>query len=452
MPREAKAKGENMCELEVENRSSPLEMSARRLKVATSMLTIAMFETDIVGRLRWSNEHWSNAMKDAAPVALDLPWLNALHPDDLLRAAALWEESTSQRVRFDFEGRVVRRDQTISWMQFRGAPLLDPVSGATSYVVTAEDTTARHRLDEFVNATTTLERFAEESAAALAQKTRELGMFASLVASSTDAIAIATPTGAVHYVNAAFRKLFDLEDEKLPSDIVSALGLDEATAEQLQLAIAKGTRFRATTTLKYASKSATHADLSSFHIFDATSLAIGMAVMVRDLSQHVEAERERLRLHAEIIAAQEAAIRELSTPLLPIAPQVIAMPLIGYVNNSRGQQILDVLLSGINRHHAKMAIIDVTGVREVDNDVVSVLIRAACAAKMLGADVILTGITPLVARRFINLGTQLGGLRTLATLEQGIHAALASKRVSTPYRQQRINHPNQNHSPLLPRK
>lgn len=135
-------------------------------------------------------------------------------------------------------------------------------------------------------------------------------------------------------------------------------------------------------------------------------------------------EQERLALQNQLIEAQRAAIRELSTPLIPISDHIVVMPIIGTIDSGRAQQIMETLLEGIARHHSDVAILDITGVQVVDTQVANALIRAAQAVKLLGARVILTGIRPQIAQTLVQLGVDLRGITTHSTLQAGIAAAL----------------------------
>lgn len=129
------------------------------------------------------------------------------------------------------------------------------------------------------------------------------------------------------------------------------------------------------------------------------------------------------RMRAE--RAQEATLRALSTPLLPIARGVVVMPLVGAINEKRAEQVLEILLQGIVAHRASMVILDVTGVLVVDAQVAGALVMAARAVRLLGAQVVLTGIQPTTARTLVELGADLGGILVRSTLESGISYALA---------------------------
>ena len=143
--------------------------------------------------------------------------------------------------------------------------------------------------------------------------------------------------------------------------------------------------------------------------------------------RHAEEAIRQSAIQQEIIAAQQVALRELSTPLIPIMDGVVAMPLIGAIDSARAQQIMETLLEGIGEQHASIAILDITGVRVVDTQVANALIRTAQAAQLLGARVILTGITPQVAQTLVQLGVDLRSVTTRSTLQSGIAYALARR-------------------------
>src|SRR5262245_13789464 len=100
------------------------------------------------------------------------------------------------------------------------------------------------------------------------------------------------------------------------------------------------------------------------------------------------------------------------------------MPLIGVVDSRRAQQVLEPLTAGIAISNAVVAILDITGVSVVDTQVANALIRAAQAVKLLGAQVMLTGIRPEVSQTLVGLGVDLSTIITRSTLQSGIALAL----------------------------
>lgn len=142
------------------------------------------------------------------------------------------------------------------------------------------------------------------------------------------------------------------------------------------------------------------------------------------LVERQKAEQEREALQRELIEAQQAALREISTPLIPVAEGVVIMPLIGAIDSRRASQIMESLLEGVSSLQADIAIIDITGVKVVDTQVAAALLRAAQAVKLLGARVVLTGISPEVAQTLVQIGADLSALITKGSLQSGIAYAL----------------------------
>ncbi|MEF3272995.1 MAG: PAS domain-containing protein [Chloroflexus sp.] len=147
-------------------------------------------------------------------------------------------------------------------------------------------------------------------------------------------------------------------------------------------------------------------------------------VLSRNITEQRRVERERAAMQEQIIQAQQATLRELSTPLLPIANGVVVMPLVGAIDSTRAQQVMETLLYGVTEHNAHVVIIDITGVKVVDTQVAGALIRAAQASRMLGAQVVLTGIRPEIAQTLVHIRAELRDMTTKATLQDGIRYAL----------------------------
>lgn len=160
--------------------------------------------------------------------------------------------------------------------------------------------------------------------------------------------------------------------------------------------------------------------VSKVPLRDASGQVVGVLGMYDDITVTKEVEQERIRLQEEIIRVQAAAIDELSTPLIPLSKNVVAMPLVGSIDTRRAQQVLETLLEGISASGAEYAILDITGVPVVDTQVASALIRASMAVKLLGAEVILTGIRPEVAQTLVGIGMHFDQIVTRSNLESGI--------------------------------
>lgn len=168
--------------------------------------------------------------------------------------------------------------------------------------------------------------------------------------------------------------------------------------------------------------------------FDATVSGLtpsSVLWVARDITPLMRAEAQQRALQAEVIEAQQAALRELTTPLIPVADGVVVMPLVGTIDSGQAKEITERLLEGITRHRARVAIVDITGVRVVDTQVANGLITAAAAVRLLGAQVVLTGIRPEIAQTLVGLGVDLHNIVTHSTLQRGVAYALGH---DTPWR------------------
>ncbi len=117
-------------------------------------------------------------------------------------------------------------------------------------------------------------------------------------------------------------------------------------------------------------------------------------------------------------------IRLLSAPAVPVLQGIIVLPLSGHISSDRATLIMTNLLEGIRDYEAKVAIIDITGVPNVDTSVANHLIQAARAASLMGCRPLLVGIRPEIAQVIVELGIDMGGLRTFTDLQSGVEYAL----------------------------
>ena len=121
-----------------------------------------------------------------------------------------------------------------------------------------------------------------------------------------------------------------------------------------------------------------------------------------------------------IITQQQEAIRELSVPVLQVRDRLLILPLVGIVDSTRARQLIENLLAAIRDHRAKGIVIDVTGVPIVDSAVANHLLQASEAAKLMGAEVVITGISAAMAQTLVGLGAKLPQASTVVDLQAGI--------------------------------
>jgi rsbT co-antagonist protein RsbR len=126
----------------------------------------------------------------------------------------------------------------------------------------------------------------------------------------------------------------------------------------------------------------------------------------------------------EVIMRQQEEMLELSTPVVKLWDGILALPMIGTLDSSRTQIVMESLLQKIMETGSEIAIIDITGVPTVDTLVAQHLIKTVTAARLMGAECIISGIRPQIAATIVHLGVDLAGIATKATLADAFILAL----------------------------
>jgi rsbT co-antagonist protein RsbR len=124
-----------------------------------------------------------------------------------------------------------------------------------------------------------------------------------------------------------------------------------------------------------------------------------------------------------IIREQQAAIRELSTPVLRVRDRLLILPIIGGLDSQRARQLTQQLLSAIRATRARVVVIDITGVGMIDLAVANHLVQTVDAARLMGARAIITGLSAEVAQTLVDLGVDLGMMQTVGDLQGGLEEA-----------------------------
>ena len=133
---------------------------------------------------------------------------------------------------------------------------------------------------------------------------------------------------------------------------------------------------------------------------------------------------EYTKSREQVIMRQQQELLELSTPVVQLWRDVLALPLIGTLDSARTQVVMENLLQKIIETGASIAIIDITGVPTVDTLVAQHLLKTAAAAKLMGAECIISGIRPQIAQTIVHLGVDLGNVTTKASLADAFRLAL----------------------------
>jgi rsbT co-antagonist protein RsbR len=132
----------------------------------------------------------------------------------------------------------------------------------------------------------------------------------------------------------------------------------------------------------------------------------------------------------QVILRQQQELLDLSTPVIKLWDGIVAVPLIGTLDSERTQVVMESLLQAIVATEATVAIIDITGVPTVDTLVAQHLLKTMAAAKLMGADCIISGIRPQIAQTIVHLGVDLGDVATKSTVADALRIALAKRGLS----------------------
>jgi rsbT co-antagonist protein RsbR len=113
----------------------------------------------------------------------------------------------------------------------------------------------------------------------------------------------------------------------------------------------------------------------------------------------------------------------LSTPVLPVRERLLVLPIIGVLDAERARQLTEQLLTGIREYRAKVVVMDVTGAPEVDQAVANHLVQTVDASRLMGARVIITGLSPTIAQTLVTIGVDLTKMDTRLDLQGGLEEA-----------------------------
>ena len=143
---------------------------------------------------------------------------------------------------------------------------------------------------------------------------------------------------------------------------------------------------------------------------------IGFVQVTRDVTER--------RRHEEALARQAREIMEISTPVVQVWDGVLLVPLIGTLDSQRTQQVMEKLLTSIAETNSPVALIDITGVPTIDTQTARHLVETVTAVRLLGSEVLLTGVRPAIAQTLVHLGIELSGIITRSSLASGLKQAL----------------------------
>ncbi|HWM91143.1 MAG TPA: STAS domain-containing protein [Thermoanaerobaculia bacterium] len=157
---------------------------------------------------------------------------------------------------------------------------------------------------------------------------------------------------------------------------------------------------------------------------------VGAKTALNEALVRAEESNRELEAKLETIERQQAAIRELSTPIIEVWAGVLCLPVVGIVDSQRSAEMTETLLETIVAKQARTAIVDITGIEAMDTKTADHFIKMAKAVRLLGADCILSGINPSIAQTLTHIGVDLTGIRTLRNLRDALQFFLREQAAS----------------------
>jgi rsbT co-antagonist protein RsbR len=331
-------------------------------------------------------------------------WFSLMHPDDAPKVNEALNAFLSNETKvYEAENRILHKSGRWVWILNRGKVVArDPDGKPTRMTGTITDVTKQREAEDKLRSSQALLR--------------------AVIDNSPAAISVQDPDGRLILTNTMTNTTGGGDEASYPARFTSLSDDARRTLEAGQTIVSEEEVVRDGETRTLLS--------TRFLISDATSDTRGQAAMLgtiaTDISDRKRAEEERAALQRRVIEAQQAALRELSTPLLPIAQGVLVMPLIGTIDAQRAAQFTEVLLTGVAAHRARSVILDVTGASTVDSLVAEALVRASRAVRLLGAEAVLTGIRPKVASMLVAMDADLSSIVVHGSLQDGIAYTLKS--------------------------
>ncbi len=246
-----------------------------------------------------------------------------------------------------------------------------------------------------------------------------IAFLASIVENSEDAIIGKTLNGEIVSWNAAAERLYGYSAAEAQGQSISIIVPPDHVDELRRILdkIGRGERVAVHETVR------THKDGRQLYVSlvvspikDSTGKIVGASSLARDITERKHAE--------ETIARQQQEILELSTPVVQLWPGVLALPLIGTLDSPRTQTVMERLLTRLVETGSSIAIIDITGVPAVDTMVAQHLLKTIAAARLMGAECMVSGIRPAIAQTIVHLGVTLTDVITKATLADAFAVAL----------------------------
>jgi len=317
--------------------------------------------------------------------------------------------------RFEDEGWRVRKDGSKFWANVIFSPLRDAQARLVGFSKITRDLTERYQAEEELKKHRDhLEELVKERTAEL----RAASLYSrSLIEASLDPLVTIGRDGKITDANAATGKATGIPRERLiGDDFANYFTEPEKAREGYNRAFTEGSVRDYPLTLKHVSGSTTHVLCNTSVYEDEAGEVKGVFAAARDVT-----EQKRT---TEVIQRQAQEILEISTPVLQVWEGVLVAPLIGTLDSQRTQRFMERLLERIVETNSAVALVDITGVPTIDTQTAQHLIDTISAVRLLGAQVILTGVRPAIAQSLVHLGIDLSGITTRPSLAAGLQVAI----------------------------
>jgi PAS domain S-box-containing protein len=239
----------------------------------------------------------------------------------------------------------------------------------------------------------------------------------SLIEASLDPLVTISAKGKITDVNEGSVKVTGMSREKLiGTDFSDYFTEPDKAREGYQQVFAKGFVTDYPLTIRHKDGRLTDVLYNASVYKDASGNVLGVFAAARDVTEQKQAEKR--------VQQQTKDIMELSTPVMQVWQGVVVAPLIGSLDSNRTQQFMERLLERIVETNSPLALVDITGVPTIDTQTAQHLIETISAVRLLGAQVVLTGVRPAIAQTLVHLGIDLSGITTRSSLSAGLLVAM----------------------------
>jgi rsbT co-antagonist protein RsbR len=344
------------------------------------------------------NPAWSAALGFSLEELRQKPFIEFVHPDDRESTLKAASRIFTGEVTVNFENRYQTKDGDYKWLSWTAR-------------LSAEDQlifACARDITDYKNL--------------LAERDR----FKALADSTTDFVGMAGLDGRVTYLNSAGKRLLGDSDLEIDKLMIAECHPPEHAATIMKAALpaaaAHGTWIGDGAVLTRDGRLLPVSQVV-VALKDARGTLRGFGTIIRDLSviEHFKRLERELRNQQESL---HEMLHAMSTPIIPLTDHILVMPVIGTMDSQRAEQFLETALLGAQTYRAQVIIIDITGLRHIDTSVAGTLVRAALALRLIGAQVVLTGMRAELASTLVKLGLDLSALTARGTLKSGIAHAL----------------------------